>query len=401
MARRNDAATRGINRRSFLGRAATISAVVSVPISVPWMLPSQAGATLLRQQHALRQQPAIRPRTEWDQGNGPTGPIEAEDPLFLLVHHTAQPGNNYTSEDVPGLLRSMYWFHSGDEKGWADIAYNFLVDQFGTIWEGRTGSIAGPVRGSATGGNQGFSQLCCFIGNLSESEPTPAATNSMVELLAWLAVQRNIDIEPGATVTFTSRGSNKWPQGTEITTPTIAGHRDMSQTSCPGDSGYAFVTNRLPVLVLAKVNGVEPPPADDPDSGSPDPETTSTTATETSATETAETAGSSTTDATEPSTETTTTAETNTTGHNTSSPPESAPSAGSSELGSELEESLSVQPESTVKGWTDGSLRWALPAAAVLAGGAVTYRRTTESGETPASDNSGSTDPAAKTERTD
>ncbi len=390
----------GMNRRIFLGKAVTLGATVGATVSVPWMLPSQAEATLLRQQHALRQQPAVRPRSDWDQGNGPTGPIEAEEPLFLLVHHTAQPGNNYTAEDVPGLLRSMYWFHSGDEKGWSDIAYNFLVDQFGTIWEGRTGSIAGPVRGSATGGNQGFSQLCCFIGNLSESDPTPAATDSMVELLAWLAVQRNIDIQPGATVTFTSRGSNKWPQGTEITTPTIAGHRDMSQTSCPGDKGYAFVTSRLPVLVLAKVNGVEPPPpADNPDSGNPEPETTSTTATETSTTETAE---SSTTETTESSTQTTTTAETNTTEHNTSSPPESAPSVGSSELGSELEESLSVQPETTTQGWTDGPLRWALPAAgaAVAAGSAVAYHRTGGSRGPSTSDNSDSPGPSAKTDRT-
>ena len=371
----------GMNRRIFLGKAVTLSATVGATVSVPWLRPSQVSA------NRLRQQPAIRPRSDWDQGNGPTGPIEAEDPLFLLVHHTAQPGNNYAAEDVPGLLRSMYWFHSGDEKGWSDIAYNFLVDQFGTIWEGRTGSIAGPVRGSATGGNQGFSQLCCFIGNLSESNPTPAATDSMVELLAWLAVQRNIDIQPGATVTFTSRGSNKWPQGTEITTPTIAGHRDMSQTSCPGDKGYAFVTGRLPVLVLAKVNGVEPSPADDPDSGSSDPETTSTTATETSTTEPAE---SSTTDTTESSTKTTTTAKTNTAEHNTSSPPESAPSAGSSELGSELEESLSVQPETATRSWTDGSLRWALPAAAFATGGAVVYHRTSGSREPSTSDDSDS-----------
>lgn len=373
-----------MNRRSFLNTAVKVGATLGATASVPWVLPSRAGAT------RFRQQPTIRPRADWDQGNGPTGPIEAEEPLFLLVHHTAQPGNDYTAEDVPGLLRSMYWFHSGDEKGWSDIAYNFLVDQFGTIWEGRTGSIAGPVRGSATGGNQGFSQLCCFIGNLSESDPTPAATGSMVELLAWLAVQRNIDIQPGATVTFTSRGSNKWPQGTEITTPTIAGHRDMSQTSCPGDKGYAFVTGRLPALVLAKINGVEPPPVDDPDSGRPDSETTTTAPTETSTTETVETAGA--TDKPEPSTEPTALAKPTPTNQNTSSPPESAPSDGSSELGSELDEALSVQPETTATSWTDGSLRWALPAVAtvtIAAGSAVAFHRT-GGGETTTSDNSDS-----------
>ncbi len=362
-----------MDRRSFLSQAAgfgaTVGAVVSVPGSVSWAMPPPGQAAL------LRQQPAIRPRSDWDQGNGPTGPIEPEDPRFLLVHHTAQPDNNYSAEDVPGLLRSMYWFHSGDEKGWADIAYNFLVDQFGTIWEGRTGSIAGPVRGSATGGNQGFSQLCCFIGNLSETDPTQAATDSMVELLAWLAVQRNIDIQPGATVSFTSRGSNKWPQGTEITTPTIAGHRDMSQTSCPGDRGYAFVTGRLPELVLAMVNGVEPPPAsDNPDSDNHG--TTTEPQSETSTTESLQ-SSSTTIDATDsaPSTETPATGP-NTTSPSPSSHSQASTSVPSAELESELDEdSLADQTSSTATSWVSGTLRWGIPAATIAAGGAAVYAR--------------------------
>ncbi len=55
--------------------------------------------------------------------------------------------------------------HTGPDKGWPDIAYNFMVDRFGQIFEARAGSLAGPVAGSATGGNQGFSQLCCFLGH--------------------------------------------------------------------------------------------------------------------------------------------------------------------------------------------------------------------------------------------
>ncbi len=318
-----------MNRRSFLGKAATLGAIASIPIAVPWVLPGPAQAS------AFQWQPSIRSRSEWDEGHGPTGAIEAEDPRFLLVHHTAQPGNNYTAEDVPRLLRSMYWYHSGEEKSWPDIAYNFLVDQFGTIWEGRTGSITGPVRGSATGGNQGFSQLCCFIGNLAETDPTQAATDSMVDLLAWLAIQRNIDVSRGATVTFASRGSNKWPEGSEVITPTIAGHRDMSQTSCPGDRGYAFVTDRLPALVLAKVNEIQSP-GSQPDATTTTELTSTTTASAAPPTTEPATVSSETTlSDTEPSSDSSSPSDTSSTSNQTALDAAASPSgtSGSSELG--------------------------------------------------------------------
>lgn len=266
-----------LDRRHFLAGALTLGTA----IAVTWELtsPPTAGST------NRIDQPSIRPRSDWAQGHGPTGTIQTEDPRFLLVHHTASPGNDYAPEDVPALIRSMYWYHTGDDKGWPDVAYNFLVDQFGTIWEGRSGSLAGPVRGSATGGNQGFSQLCCFIGNLDAQDPSTPATGAMVELLAWLATERSIDVSSGATTTFTSLGSNKWPAGTAITTPTIAGHRDMSQTSCPGDRGYAFVTGTLPGLIQTKLgmtsDNATPETTTTQDPISAEANTSSTTATTT------------------------------------------------------------------------------------------------------------------------
>lgn len=273
-----------LGRREFVG--ASIGAGLAATAGTLWLQPHPGHAL------SVLQQPTIRPRSDWDQGHAATGPIKAETPQFLLVHHTAQPGNDYIADDVPALLRSMYWYHTGDEKGWPDIAYNFLVDQFGTIWEGRTGSIAGPVQGSATGGNQGFSQLCCFIGNLDESDPTAAASEAMVNLLAWLATQRSIDVHAEATTTFVSRGSNKWPTGTTVTTPTIAGHRDMSQTGCPGERGYAFVTQHLVALVSAKLTGTIAPPTTEPttttSTSTTEPTTTTSTSSPTSTTSSTE-----------------------------------------------------------------------------------------------------------------
>jgi hypothetical protein len=198
--------------------------------------------------------PAIRGREEWAAGLAPTGPLEPEpDVRFLLVHHSAS-ANGYGADAVAPEIRSFYRLHTA--KGWPDVAYNFFVDRFGGIWEARQGSLAGPVKGDATGGSQGHALLCCFIGDHRTSGPTPEAEAAMVELLAFLAQRHGID--PLAKVSFISRGSNRWPAGTEVTTDTIAAHREMSRTACPGDAGYAFVKGPLPRRVAERLGGPAP-----------------------------------------------------------------------------------------------------------------------------------------------
>jgi hypothetical protein len=160
---------------------------------------------------------------------------------FLLVHHSAGP-NEYAASDVPGILRGIYDFHTGT-KAWPDIAYNFFVDRYGGVWEGRSGSLDAPIRGDATGGSQGFAQLCCLLGTFTDTPPTTEAHTALVGLLARLADTYGVDTAPGATTTFVSRGSNRWPAGTAVTATTIAGHRDMSQTACPGDAVYARIAD--------------------------------------------------------------------------------------------------------------------------------------------------------------
>jgi hypothetical protein len=197
--------------------------------------------------------PPVQPRAAWGGDLPPLGPLEAEadgDVRFLLVHHTAGP-NDYGADEVPEILRGIYRFHTGPDKGWPDVAYNFFVDRYGGVWEGRTGSLTSPVKGDATGGSQGFALLCCFLGTHTDTPPTAEAQGAMVGLLAWLADTYGIDTAPGATASFVSRGSSNHPAGTSVTTPTISGHRDMSATTCPGDAAYALVTGSFPAAVTA------------------------------------------------------------------------------------------------------------------------------------------------------
>ncbi len=217
-------------------------------LAVPF-LPSLLGR---RAVSAVVAAPAIHPRADWGAELPPRGPMEPEQPgdvRFLLVHHSVS-ANDYPAA-VPEELRSFHRLHTAPEKGWADIAYNFLVDRFGGIWEGRAGSVEAPVKGDATGGSQGFALLCCFIGDHRSAPPSPEAQASMVSLLAWLAERYGIDPRPGATASFVSRGSNRWPAGTSVTTATIAGHRDMSRTACPGDAAYHLVREDFPGRVAA------------------------------------------------------------------------------------------------------------------------------------------------------
>ncbi len=189
-----------------------------------------------------------RPRSDWAGKLAAKGPLEAETPRFLLVHHTAS-SNKYTEAGAPDQIRGFYGFHTGKDKGWNDVAYNFFVDRFGTVWEARTGSLAGPVRGDATGGNQGFSQLVCLIGDFTTQAPPPATLESLTRVLAALGEKYGIDTRPGATTSFVSRKSNRWKAGVCVETPTIAGHREMSQTSCPGNALFAIVRDQLPAKV--------------------------------------------------------------------------------------------------------------------------------------------------------
>ena len=163
-----------------------------------------------------------------------------EDVRFLLVHHTA---SSNVVNDPAAVIRGVYDFHTSTAKGWPDVAYNFFVAPDGSVWEGRAGSLAGPVVADATGGNQGFSQLVCLIGNHVSTPPSGPAQESLSRTLAWLATRHRLSPWAGAQATFVSRGSNRYRAGTTITTPIISPHRAVTFTACPGDAGVAALTN--------------------------------------------------------------------------------------------------------------------------------------------------------------
>lgn len=221
-----------LNRRQlFLGSAAVGAALLasSVTGSVAASVPAEEVLPGL----------SILPRIAWGADLPPKGPLVAESPQFLLVHHTAS-SNSYASAAT--VIRNTYAWQTSPAKGWNDVCYNFFIGRDGDVWEGRAGSLTGPVRADATGGSQGFAQLVCMLGDFTSQQPTVAARASLAKMLAWMSTRYQIDISAGATTSFISRGSQRYAVGTSITAATISGHRDMSYTSCPGDAFYPVIS---------------------------------------------------------------------------------------------------------------------------------------------------------------
>jgi hypothetical protein len=193
-------------------------------------------------------QPAILPRTlytskGWATKNSgcASGPTYASGGLKLaIVHHTVN-ANDYSEADVPAMLASIYAYHTGT-NGWCDIAYNFIVDRFGRVWEGRSGGIDKAVIG---GHAQGFNTGTMGVSFLGQFEPgaspavgrpTAAALAAAGRVIGW---KLSLFGTPATgQVTVTSGGSNRWPAGKSVTLNRISGHRDVGYTACPGQYLY-------------------------------------------------------------------------------------------------------------------------------------------------------------------
>ncbi len=132
----------------------------------------------------------------------------------ITVHHTARVlGDN---RQAPAHIRSHQRFHQ-IERGWPDIAYHFLIDAAGNVYEGRPVTAVGD-----TGTNYdptGHFLIACE-GDFDSQEIPAAQLGALEKVVGW------------ALGEFGLGGS-----------PTINGHRDVAATSCPGDFLYPLIAD--------------------------------------------------------------------------------------------------------------------------------------------------------------
>ena len=176
---------------------------------------------------------------------------------MAFIHHTAS-GNTYTAAEAPAVVRGIYAYHTRS-LGWSDIGYNFLIDRFGTIYEGRYGGMKrGVVGAQVLGFNKGSTGIS-VIGNFAGDAPPAAVLDSLRKLLAWKLKIHHLD--PRGTARLRCDASAKFARGAKVTFPVVAGHRDANNTECPGNVFYPLLaTVRLeasgrpqaPIIALSR-----------------------------------------------------------------------------------------------------------------------------------------------------
>ncbi len=176
-------------------------------------------------------QPTIIMRSQWGASSGGTcsSPVYGATTLGAVIHHTAG-SNTYTKSQSASIVKATQAYHI-NSRDWCDIGYNFLVDKYGQIFEGRKGGITKPVR-AAHSGNDAVNQETMgvsLMGTFSSTEPTAAMKSSVANLVAWRFAQ----YKRPAKGTYSLGGK---------TLNRIAGHRNVVSTECPGAKVYAWLS---------------------------------------------------------------------------------------------------------------------------------------------------------------
>lgn len=201
---------------------------------------------------AATTRPRVISRAEWgaDESLRSSGPGIASKLAMAHVHHTVN-SNSYSKDKAASLVRGIYQYHTRT-RGYSDIGYNFLVDRYGQIFEGRHGGIdKAVIGGHAAGFNTGSTGIA-LLGTFDSVAPPSATIRALQKLLAW-----KLDIHhvpPIGKVARVSGGSTKYPKGKTVSLNRISGHRDTSSTACPGWRTY----DKLPSIRKA-VAGIGTP----------------------------------------------------------------------------------------------------------------------------------------------
>ncbi|WP_413642567.1 N-acetylmuramoyl-L-alanine amidase [Mycobacterium sp. RTGN5] len=131
----------------------------------------------------------------------------------MTLHHTGVVlgENRY----APSRLRQHQQFHQ-DEQGWIDIAYHIGVDRNGNIYELRTPDVAGDT---ATNYDPVGHFLVLCEGDFDQESVSEDQLDGAAMAFAWAV------------------------QNFHIASDTLAGHRDVASTACPGANLYEHIAS--------------------------------------------------------------------------------------------------------------------------------------------------------------
>lgn len=205
------------SRRHFLQALVLGGVGMAVGAGPAEARPDMAFSTRLVWNAASRQL-VTRRRLAWTRYVPELSRLYAATPYYCVtVHHQGSRINkNYLYTDVARDLRNVLVAHL--EEGYGDIAYHFIVDQAGAVWEGRSLAYQGAHVSGKNPGNVGI----MLLGNYEKQKPAPAQLRTLSVLSRTLC------------------------QCLAVSPRRIYGHRDLAQTLCPGRYLYPQLANLRP-----------------------------------------------------------------------------------------------------------------------------------------------------------
>jgi hypothetical protein len=225
-------------RAIFLNTSGTAAGPGTGP---PEAGPSLEDGSWMPTAEALTPRPRIISRERWGANPGLMNCTPDVAPFLTnaFVHHTAG-SNSYTRAQADDVVRGIYAYHT-QVRGWCDIGYNFLVDRYGDVFEGRSGGITNNVIGAAQMGFNTGAFSVAVMGAFDVAAPPPAAIRALERLLAWRLDVAHVNPSSRQSMTSGGGSTTRYRRGTVVRLHAISGHRDTGLTDCPGARLYALL----------------------------------------------------------------------------------------------------------------------------------------------------------------
>ena len=145
-------------------------------------------------------------RSDWG-AREPRATTQIDSTANIVIHYEG----NESAGDV-NAVQAIQNYHM-DRNGWNDIAYSFLINQNGDIYEGRGWGLRSAANGSVATNRDRYA-ICFLIG--ADTPPSELALQAARDLISM------------------ARGAVENPRD-------ITGHRDHIATSCPGQPLYDLI----------------------------------------------------------------------------------------------------------------------------------------------------------------
>ena len=181
--------------------------------------------------------PRVITRAQWGAPAQACAPDVASNLVGAAVHHTAGSNTYASVAQAEQQIRNDAGYHI-NALHWCDIGYNFIVDKWGNIYEGRANSLTRAVVGAHTGGFNTSTVGVSMLGTYN-ALPSAATQRAVAQIISWRLGAYGVGTQGSMTYHTEDGGAGVRYRNRNVVLPRIFGHRDVWFTACPGPGGYA------------------------------------------------------------------------------------------------------------------------------------------------------------------